>query len=125
MVIGLFWLGWTVWPSVSPIVPGLSGIFFCFGFNLLFMGMANYLTDVYREYSASALGAASMTRSIGAVLLPLAADSMYSDLGVHWAPSVLGFIALAMGVIPFIFIKFSDRLARSSRTAREAFQIAD
>ncbi|KAK2030065.1 major facilitator superfamily transporter [Colletotrichum zoysiae] len=125
MVIAMFWLGWTVWPSMSPVVPMFSGVFFGWGFNLLFMGMINYLTDVFRQYSASALAAASMMRSIGAILLPLAAGSMYANLGVHWAPSVLGFIAMAMGVIPFIFIKFGDRLARSSRTAREAFYIKD
>ncbi|KAJ4268468.1 hypothetical protein NW762_002531 [Fusarium torreyae] len=123
MVISLFWLGWTVWPSVSPVVPTLGGIFFGLGFQLLFMGMTNYLTDVFLSYSASALGAAAMLRSIGATTLPLAADSMYSNLGIHWAPSVLGFIALAMGVIPFVFIRYGDRLARSSKTAREAFGI--
>ncbi|KZL87597.1 major facilitator superfamily transporter [Colletotrichum incanum] len=123
MVVALFWLGWTVWPSTSPVVPMFSGVLFGWGFNLLFMGMINYLTDVFRQYSASAHAAASMTRSIGAILLPLAASSMYANLGVHWAPSVLGFIALAMGMIPFIFIKFGDRLARSSKTAREAFAI--
>lgn len=121
MVIGLFWLGWTVWPSVSPVIPMISGVFFCCGYQLLFMGMVNYLTDVYRHHSASAHAAASMTRSIGAVLLPLAAGDMYDSLGLHWAPSVLGFIALAMGAIPFIFIRFGDRLARSSKYGREAF----
>ncbi|KAJ0166414.1 putative transporter [Colletotrichum tanaceti] len=125
MVIALFWLGWTVWPSTSPVVPMLSGIFFGWGFNLLFMGMINYLTDVFRQYSASAHAAASMTRSTGAILLPLAASSMYANLGVHWAPSLLGLIALAMGTIPFIFIRFGDRLARSSKTAREAFAVKD
>ncbi|KAJ4319022.1 hypothetical protein N0V84_006560 [Fusarium piperis] len=125
MVISLFWLGWTVWPSVNPIIPSLGGLFFGLGFQLLFMGMINYLTDVFLQYSASALAAASMTRSIGAILLPLAADSMYGDLGLHWAPSVLAFIALAMGVIPFVFIRYGDRLARSSKTARAAFAIQD
>ncbi|KAK1983970.1 major facilitator superfamily transporter [Colletotrichum cereale] len=125
MVIALFWLGWTVWPSTSPIVPMFSGVLFGWGFNLLFMGIINFLTDVFRQYSASAHAAASMTRSIGAILLPLAANRMYADLGVHWAPSVLGFIALATGMIPFVFIKSGDRLARSSRTAREAFAIED
>ncbi|KAK1998820.1 major facilitator superfamily transporter [Colletotrichum falcatum] len=125
MVIAMFWLGWTVWPSTSPVVPMFSGVLFGWGFNMLFMGMINYLTDVFRQNSASALAAASMTRSIGAILLPLAANSMYANLGVHWAPSVLGFISLTMGIIPFVFIKFGDCLARSSRTAREAFSIED
>lgn len=123
MVIGLFWLGWTVWPDVSPVLPMISGVFFCCGFQLVFMGMSNYITDVFRQQSASAQAASSMTRSVGAVLLPLAAGSMYGNLGLHWAPSLLGFISMAMGVIPFVFIYFGDRLARSSKTAREAFAI--
>ncbi|CRK13466.1 hypothetical protein BN1723_010049 [Verticillium longisporum] len=117
MVIGLFWLGWTARVSVHPVVPAMSGVFFVCGFQLLFMGMVNYLTDVFRQSSASAHAAASMMRSIGAILLPLSADSMYNSLGVHWAPSLVGFIALALGVIPFIFIKFGDRLAENSHAA--------
>ncbi|CZR39816.1 hypothetical protein LB506_002602 [Fusarium annulatum] len=125
MVISLFWLGWTVWESWSPIIPSLGGIFFGLGFQLLFMGMTNYLTDVFRSHSASALGAAAMLRSVGATTLPLAADSMYDNMGFHWAPSVLAFIAVAMGVIPFVFIRYGERLACSSKTAKEAFAIRD
>ncbi|KAH6998472.1 major facilitator superfamily transporter [Ilyonectria sp. MPI-CAGE-AT-0026] len=124
MVIGLFWLGWSVWESVPPVVAMLgSGFFFCAGIQLLFMGMINYLTDVFRQSSASAHAAASWTRSTGAILLPLAAQPMYSSLGLHWAPSLLGFLALVMGVIPFVFIRYGDRLARSSKSARAAFGI--
>ncbi|KAH7162657.1 major facilitator superfamily domain-containing protein [Dactylonectria estremocensis] len=124
MVVALFWLGWTAWESVPPVVPMLgSGFFFCVGLQLLFMGMVNYLTDVFRQSSASAHAAASWTRSIGAILLPLAAEPMYNNLGLHWAPSVLGFLALAMGVIPFAFIRHGDRLARSSKAARAAYGI--
>ena len=108
MVVSLFWLGWTVWPSVSPVIPTLGGIFFGLGFQLLFMGMTNYLTDVFRSHSASALGAAAMLRSIGATTLPLAADSMYTNLGIHWAPSVLAFIALAMGVAGGLLMWLSE-----------------
>ncbi|KAG5754286.1 hypothetical protein H9Q69_013664 [Fusarium xylarioides] len=125
MVISLFWLGWTVWDSMTPIIPSLGGIFFGLGFQLHFMGMTNYLTDVFRSHSASALGAAAMLRSVGATTLPLAADSMYDNLGFYWAPSVLAFVSLAMGVIPFVFIRYGERLARSSKTAREAFAIRD
>ncbi|KPM36841.1 hypothetical protein AK830_g9717 [Neonectria ditissima] len=126
MVIALFWLGWTVWESVPPVVPMLgAGFFFCAGLQLLFMGMVNYLTDVFRQSSASAHAAASWTRSTGAILLPLAAEPMYRSLGLHWAPSVLGFLALAMGAIPFAFIRYGDRLARSSKAARAAYGISE
>lgn len=123
MVISLFWLGWTCFESIPAAVPMASGFLFTLGFQLLFMGMVNYLTDVFRQNSASAHAAAGTTRSIGAICLPLAADAMYGRLGIHWAPSVLGFLAMAMGVIPFIFIKYGDRLARNSKAAREAFAI--
>jgi hypothetical protein len=118
MTISLFWLGWTSWDAVSPIVTSLGGLFWGIGFQLIFMSMVNYLTDVFRQHSASAHAAASTTRSLGAVLLPLAAPAMYGKLGIHWAPSLLGFIALAMGIIPFIFISSGEALARRSNYAQ-------
>lgn len=118
MVISLFWLGWTARDGLSPWVPAISGLFFGIGFQLVFMAMSNYITDVFRQISASAQAAASCIRSIGAILLPLAAGSMYSELGIHWAPSLLGFVALVMGVIPFVFIRYGDVLARKSKTAQ-------
>lgn len=121
MVIALFWLGWTAWDFVSPVLPAFSGFFFGLGFQLVFIGMSNYINDVFRELSASAQAAAGTTRSIGAVLLPLAAGPMYDSLGIHWAPSLLGFIALVMGVIPFAFIRYGDVLAAKSKSARDIY----
>lgn len=117
MVISLFWLGWASLDR-SPIAPALGGFFFGLGFQMLFMGMTNYMTDVFRQLSASAQAAASTTRSIGAILLPLASSSMYAKLGIHWAPSLLGFLSLVMGIIPFVFIKYGDALARRSKYAQ-------
>ncbi|KAH7153601.1 major facilitator superfamily domain-containing protein [Dactylonectria macrodidyma] len=121
MVISLFWLGWTSQNSISPAVPASGGLFFGVGFGLLFMSMLNYITDIFRQSSASAHAAASFTRSIGAVVVPLAAGPMYARLGIHWAPSVLGFIALAMGIIPFVFIFYGETLARKSKIARDLY----
>lgn len=58
-------------------------MFFYIGYQLVFTDMANYLTDVFRQNSASAHAAAGMTRSVGAILLPLAAGLMYARLGIH------------------------------------------
>lgn len=74
--------------------------------------MLNYLTDAYKQNSASAQAAASTIRSIMAFCLPLAANPMYSNLGIHWASTLLGFIALCMAVIPLIL---SDMGAGSGR----------
>lgn len=113
MVISLFWLGWTSWPgSVSPIVPMLSGALFGLGSQLLYISVLNYVTDVFCNLSASAHAGASVLRSITAVLLPLSTQTMYMQLDIHWAPSVLGFLAVLMGAIPFLFIKYGDALSR-------------
>ncbi|KAL9949898.1 hypothetical protein D7B24_006119 [Verticillium nonalfalfae] len=114
--LSLFWLGWSSRATVHPVVPMMSGFLFGAGYLLIFMAMLNYLTDAYRQFSASAHTAASTTRSVCAVCLPLATRPMYARLGIAWACSLLGFVALAMAVIPFVFI----RCGRSIR-ARSPF----
>jgi len=38
---------------------------------------------------------------------------MYSALGVGWGTSVLGFIAVGMIPLPFIFIRYGERIRQS------------
>lgn len=92
----------------------LSGFWFGLGYFLIFVGMVNYLTDAYKTYASSANAAASTTRSLGAAFLPFAATPLFGNLGVQWACSLLGFLALAMSVIPFIFLKFGAKLRMRS-----------
>lgn len=74
------------------------------------------------RYAASAMGAASCSRSLFGVVLPFAAKPMYNDLGVAWACSLLGFLSLLMSAIPFVFIKFGDRIRANSKFCRELKQ---
>ncbi|KHN97504.1 Major facilitator superfamily domain, general substrate transporter [Metarhizium album ARSEF 1941] len=110
LVTSSFWIGWTAWPgATAPIVPMIGGLFFGLGSQLVYIAMINYITDIYRERSASAHAAASVTRSVGAVLLPLAARPMYRDLGIHWAPSLLGLLSFVIGIIPFLLVRYGDK----------------
>ncbi|KAJ6088192.1 hypothetical protein N7486_009453 [Penicillium sp. IBT 16267x] len=128
--IALFWLGWSSKLSIHPIVPMMSGLFFGIGYILIFMAMINYLTDAYKQYSASAQAAASTLRSCLAVCLPLATNPMYGKLGINWASSLLAFIAILLAVIHFVFIKygqwirsrspFSQRVMKGELTERPA-----
>ncbi|KAJ6078115.1 uncharacterized protein N7446_001051 [Penicillium canescens] len=128
--IALFWLGWSSKLSIHPVVPMMSGLFFGIGYILIFMAMINYLTDAYKQYSASAQAAASTLRSCLAVCLPLATNPMYGELGINWASSLLAFIAILLAVIPFVFIKygqwirsrspFSQRVMKGELTERPA-----
>lgn len=45
---------------------------------------------------------------------------MYHNLGVEWAGTVVGFIALIFIPAPILFYKFGQRIRMSSKYAREA-----
>lgn len=80
------------------------------------MAISMYLIDTYTIYSASALAAVTVIRSIGGAVLPLAALPMYNSLGFGWGNSVLGFIAVGMIPFSFLIIRHGERL-------REHFEI--
>lgn len=68
------------------------------------------------------MGAASCVRSLCGACLPLAAHSMYSNLGVAWATSVLGFVAVAMIPIPFVLIVYGEDVRARSRFCEKVHQ---
>lgn len=61
-IIGLF-----------PIGLGMIGVF---------LPMQVYIIDVYNSYSASALAAVTVVRSIIAAFLPLAGPALFEDVGL-------------------------------------------
>ncbi|KAJ5091591.1 hypothetical protein NUU61_006461 [Penicillium alfredii] len=104
LTTSLFWLAWTAKSTTHWAIPVMSGLVFGFGYQIIFISLLTYVTDAYRIYSASALAASVILRSIAGALFPLAADPLYSSLGVSWATSVLGFASLACIPIPFALL---------------------
>lgn len=100
----------------------LAGVFFGAGYLLVFLALSNYITDAYKQNAASAQAAVGAARSLTGVCLPLATGPMYGNLGVHWASSLLGFIALAMAVIPFVFIRYGVWIREHSRFCKMAIE---
>ena len=76
------------------------------------MGVVNYLTDAYEKYAASALSAASLGRNSFGAFLPLASGQLFSTLGFGWAGSLLGFVGLALSVVPVVLL-FKGREIRA------------
>lgn len=109
-VISSFWLGWSAREDVHWIVPVLAGIMFGMGYLCLFMALLNYLVDAYEIFAASAMAAASLSRSSFGAILPFAAKPMYEAMGVAWATSLLGFFSLALCVVPFVFVKWGGKM---------------
>ncbi|KAH9870166.1 hypothetical protein J1614_007089 [Plenodomus biglobosus] len=114
-VISSFWLAWTAKESIHWIVPTLAGVLFGMGYLCLFMALLNYLVDAYEVFAASAMAAASLSRSTFGAVLPFAAGPMYRAMGVAWATSLLGFFSLALCVVPFVFVKWGGKMKEKSK----------
>ncbi|KAK4920838.1 hypothetical protein LTR66_016710 [Elasticomyces elasticus] len=131
--IGLFWFAWTSSPHITWVPQMISGFFVGAGIMLVFSNGIVYIVDIYLSTSASALAANTFVRSFVAAGLPLAAPTMYKNLGVAWATSVLGFLCVAAIPAPFLFYKYGPQLrARSTyapnkpaRKGREGSKTSD
>jgi hypothetical protein len=73
-----------------------------------------FLIDVFTRHAASAMAANTVLRSVVAAILPIAGPSMYAKLGYGLGNSLLGIVALVLVPIPWIFIKYGERLRTRS-----------
>lgn len=113
--IGLFWYGWSVQAHAHYMVPIVGTGLVGFGLLMTFMPANTYLVDVFTVHAASAMAANTVLRSLMAALIPLSSQKMYAALGYGWGNSLLGFVSLLLVPIPFVFIKYGERIrARST-----------
>jgi hypothetical protein len=61
--IGLFWFGWTSFPSVPWIVPAMAVGCATMGIFSIYLATFNYLADTYHRYASSAIAAQSCCKS--------------------------------------------------------------
>jgi MFS family permease len=101
---GLFMYGWTCRPEIHWIVPAIGICIVGVGIYSIYMGVVNYLTDAYEKYAASALSAASLGRNLFGAFLPLASYELFQNLGFGWAGSLLGFVGLALSLVPIVLL---------------------
>jgi MFS family permease len=117
---GLFWYGWASQPSVHWIVPTIGITAAGIGIYSIYMAVVNYLTDAYERYAASALSAASLGRNSFGAFLPLASPQLFSNLGFGWAGTLLGFIGVALSVVPVVLVLKGPQIRARSTFMREA-----
>ncbi|KAF2659727.1 membrane transporter [Lophiostoma macrostomum CBS 122681] len=113
--VGLFWYGWSAQAKTHWIVPLLGTCVMGIGVNILMMCIATYFIDAHPLYEASALAASTSVRSLIGALVPLAGRSMYEALGLGWGNSLLGFLALAMCPLPWLFYRYGERIRTDPR----------
>ncbi|KAK0280028.1 hypothetical protein LTR35_008178 [Friedmanniomyces endolithicus] len=113
--IGLFWFAWTSHPSSSPIPQIISGAPVGMGIVLIFLQGINYIIDVYMMHSNSAIAGNTVIRSFVGAAFPMFAKYMYKSLGVQWATSVLGFVAVGLIPVPILFFVYGARIRKLSK----------
>ena len=113
--IGLFLYGWSAEKHTHWIVPIIGTLFVGFGLLATFMPIQTYLVDAFTIYAASAIAASTVLRSLMGAFLPLAGPKLYAKLGLGWGNSLLGFIAVAMAPVSWIFFKYGERIRKSPK----------
>lgn len=99
-------------------MPIIGSTFFSTGAFLLFMAVLSYLADSYPKYVASVLAGNDLVRSSFGAAFPLFANAMYKKLGIKWASSLLGFLAIAFIPIPFVLYRYGKKIRLASKAAR-------
>ncbi|GAA6038878.1 hypothetical protein JCM8097_000548 [Rhodosporidiobolus ruineniae] len=118
IVVAFLWLGWGGYKeSIHWIVPTLSGIWQGIGGVLTFRAMQTYTIDAYEKYSASALAATVVARSVAGAVFPIFAPSLFHRIGTQWACTLLAGIMLLLCPVPFVFERYGAHLRRNSRYA--------
>lgn len=100
---GLFIFGWTADKTIHWIAPCIGAVCMGFGFFTIFQACLNYLIDTFQAYAASAVAVNTFLRSVFASGFTMAVDPMFHNMGIHWACSLLGFLAVALIPIPYLF----------------------
>ena len=116
---GLFWFGWTGFEGdkIPWIVPTLSGLFTGFGIFSIFLALLNYIVDAYLMFAASALAANTFLRSGFGAVFPLFATYMFNSMGIQWASTLLGCVALVLVPLPIVFLLYGKKIRGRSNFA--------
>ena len=113
--IGLFWYGWSAQAHAHWMVPIIGTGFVGVGTLFAFLPIQVYLVDAFTIYAASAIATNTVVRSLFGATLPLAGQALYNNLGLGWGNSLLAFIALALSPVPFVLIKYGERIRTNPR----------
>lgn len=120
--IGMFWFGWTSFPSQHWILPACAVGVVTIGIFSVYLAVFNYFADTYHRYASSALAAQSFCRNMLGGFFPLVTDAMYHRMTFQGASSFLGGIGLMLTAIPWVLVFYGVRIRRRSKFASEVME---
>ncbi|KAI0968365.1 putative MFS multidrug transporter [Xylaria arbuscula] len=117
---GMFVYAWAAYSTVHWIVITIGLGMVGLGTTAVIISNANYLIDAYSKYAASALAAVGLVENLSIAFLPLASTALYTDLGFHWASTLLGLVSLVLVITPFAVIRWGKEIRARSPFMKEA-----
>ncbi|KAK7961695.1 uncharacterized protein PG986_002520 [Apiospora aurea] len=87
------------------------------GIYYIYLATFNYLADAYHDYASSALAAQSFCRNILGGCFPLVVGPLFTNLGEDAAGGLLGAIATALTVVPWVLAFHGEKIRRRSQFA--------
>ncbi|KAJ7898064.1 major facilitator superfamily domain-containing protein [Mycena leptocephala] len=114
---GMFIYAWGASAVIPWIVPVLGVTLFMWATFIMYLAVFTYLADCYGPYASSALAGQSLFRNLMGVAFPLFTQPMYARLGIHWASTLFGCIAVAMVPIPYVLLFLGPKIRARSRFA--------
>ncbi|EQB58351.1 hypothetical protein CGLO_01410 [Colletotrichum gloeosporioides Cg-14] len=116
--IGLFLFGFLSRPEIHHAVPAVAIGIATIGIYSVYLATFNYIADTYGPYASSALAAQSFCRNIMGGTFPLITTILFQNLGEKRAGGLLGGIATALGIVPWILVFFGERIRKWSKFAQ-------
>ncbi|KAK3645476.1 hypothetical protein LTR22_014738 [Elasticomyces elasticus] len=122
----LFWIGWTVSPDFSPIVPIVGTAVYIFGNASIIISIIPYLFDAFPPAGTlTALTSAASGRLLFAGFLPMVILYDITALTPKWAFGTFGFVSIAMWPIPFLLFRYGATWRAKSRFSKASMAMHD
>ncbi|KAK5717389.1 hypothetical protein LTR15_009283 [Elasticomyces elasticus] len=122
----LFWIGWTVSPDFSPIVPIVGTAVYIFGNASIIISIIPYLFDAFPPAGTlTALTSAASGRLLFAGFLPMVILYDITALTPKWAFGIFGFISIATWPIPFLLFRYGATWRAKSRFSKASMAMHD
>lgn len=126
LAIGLWWFAWTIPPKIQDVhwmASTVSLVVVGYAINEFNAVLLGYLGDSYLSYSASAMAAVQLIRTLLSSVAPLFTRQMFDGLGNNVAMSVLAALATVFSVFPLVFIFYGERIRQHSKFAKHSLDI--
>lgn len=92
--------------------------FATWGIYSVYLATFNYLADSYHIYASSALAAQGFARNVTGGAFPVITGYMFRRLGIKGAGGLLGGVATALTLTPFVLVFFGKKIRAKSKVMK-------